>query len=198
MTKKGKIYEIPVEDGSEEPPAAAGTGDDDLPLRDDLAGTLHPEGAEENDSVRIGGEKSLAEAVDHLRRLQAEFSNYKKRVERERLEMAAWAQGALVEKLLPVLDDFDRAVAALEGEDSPALQGMTLIRDKMVRILTEAGLKRIEAVGNPFDPDLHEALMTEPVEPERVGTVVMEISPGFQFKDRLVRPARVQVGVESE
>jgi len=188
MTKKGKSYEIPVEDANE--PA--------LPLRDDLAGTLPADASDDQAEVRIGSERSLEEAVDHLRRLQAEFANYKKRVDRERLETGAWAQSMLVEKLLPVLDDFDRAVAALEGEDSPALQGLTLIRDKLLRVLSEAGLKRIEAVGNPFDPDLHEALMTEPVEPERVGTVVMELSPGFQFKDRLVRPARVQVGVESE
>jgi molecular chaperone GrpE len=110
----------------------------------------------------------------------------------------SWAQRRLVENLLPVLDDFNRAVESLEGDDSAAAEGMALIWDKLYRVLTEAGLEPIETEGAVFDPDIHEAVMTQPVEAERAGTVVAELVPGFLFKGQLVRPARVQVGMESE
>jgi len=142
-------------------------------------------------------EKEGQVTLEHLQRLQAEFSNYRKRVERERLETAGWAQGVLLEQLLPVLDDLGRATGQIENEESPAAQGLLLIRDKLNAILAEAGLERIESVGSSFDPSVHEALMTEPVADDRVGTVVEEFVPGFRFKGRLLRPARVKVGVEA-
>lgn len=185
--RKEDAHEIPVEitDAEEAPretpETAQGT---DLPPAPGSGGA--------------GDDRTYEEAVDHLRRLQAEFTNYKRRVERERLDSLAWGQRLLVEKVLPVLDDFDRAVASVEGDKSPAAEGLTLIRDKLVRVLTEAGLERIEAEGQPFDPDIHEALMTQPVEADRVGTVLMELVPGFMWKGRLVRPSRVQVGIEGE
>ena len=183
--RKDDAHEIPVEIGdsseAEERESAQGT---DLP----------PAG--EADSA--GGDRTYEEALDHLRRLQAEFTNYKRRVERERLDSLAWGQRLLVEKILPILDDFDRAVASVEEDTSPAAEGLTLIRDKLVRTLTEAGLERIPAEGEAFDPGIHEALMTQPVEPERVGKVLSELVPGFQWKGKLVRPSRVQVGVEGE
>jgi molecular chaperone GrpE len=153
---------------------------------------------EEDVSARVGGERDMTEAIDHLRRLQAEFVNFRKRMERERLETAAWAQGRLAEQLLPVLDDFDRAVASLAREKDPHLQGFAMIREKLYRVLTEAGLERIESVGEEFAPDRHEAIMTETVGPERVGWVLNEIEPGYLFKGKLLRPARVQVGIAAE
>lgn len=142
-------------------------------------------------------EKAYREAVDHLQRLQAEFANYRKRVERERLDTVEFAQHALMEKLIPVLDDFEHAIAALDDPRLPAAQGLLLIRDKLTRILADAGLERIETRGAPFDPTLHEALATQPVEPERAEQVVEEMIPGYTFRSRLVRPARVCVGVEA-
>jgi molecular chaperone GrpE len=136
--------------------------------------------------------------VDHLKRLHAEFTNYRRRVDRERGEVVGWAQRTLVEKLLPVMDDFERAVSSLEGDRSPAAEGMILIRDKLARVLAEAGLERIETEGAVFDPEFHEALMTLPVEPDTVGKVVSELVPGYTFKGQLVRPSRVQVGIEAE
>jgi len=173
--RRGPTHEIPVEDANDQ----EGAQPEPSP----------PEPVDLEDE----GQRTL----DHLQRLQAEFSNYRKRVERERLETAAWAQGNLVEQLLPVLDDLARATESIEKDDSPAAHGLRLIRDKLSRILQEAGLDRIEAVGMAFDPSLHEALMTEPVGRDRVGTVVEELVPGFRFKGRLIRPARVKVGVEA-
>ena len=191
---RGKEHEIPVEsDEVEEVKAEQVEG-----AAEDDAGVPEAEGPvmEESWAEKGGDEQTRDEAVDHLKRLQAEFANYKKRVERERMELVPWAQRVLVEKLLPVLDDFDRAVTSVEGDDSPAAEGMKLIRDKLMKVLEEAGLERIPAVGEAFNPDVHEALMTEEVEAERVGQVLMELVPGFQYKGQLVRPSRVQVGVE--
>ena len=180
MIQKGEGYEIPVES--------------DKPAKGKDKATDPAETATEPEVEELLSE----EVVDHLRRLQAEFVNYRKRVDRDRLQTVSWAQRALIEKLLPVLDDFDRAVASLEGDRSSGAEGLALIRDKLLAVLNEAGLERIETDGATFDPDIHEALMTQPVEPEQAGTVLAELVPGFLFKGRLVRPARVQVGVESE
>ena len=192
MIRKGKGHDIPVE--TDEIPieeAASESKDTGLP---EVEGPV----VEESWAEKGGDERTRDEAVDHLRRLQAEVANYKKRVERERLLTVPWAQRMLVEKILPVLDDFDRALASVEGDNSPAAEGMALIRDKLMKVLEESGLERIAAVGEAFNPDIHEALMTESVEAERVGQVLMELVPGFQYKGQLVRPSRVQVGVEED
>ena len=180
MIQKGEGFEIPVE------------SDDPVDLPESREVEMDPELGDADEA------RSLEEAVDHLRRLQAEFDNFRKRVNRERMETAAWVQRDLVEKLLPVIDDFNRAVLSLEGESSPAAEGMSLIRDKLMRVLTESGLERIETTGVPFDPDVHEALMTESVEADRVEKVVAELTPGYRIKGKLVRPAQVTVGVKEE
>jgi len=201
MIQKGEGYEIPVE--SDKPAKGKDKATDPAetttePEVEELLPEVEAPAPEESWAERGGDEKTYEEAIDHLRRLQAEFVNYRKRVDRDRLQTVSWAQRALIEKLLPVLDDFDRAVASLEGDRSSETEGMTLIRDKLLAVLNEAGLERIETDGATFDPDIHEALMTQTVEPEQAGTVLAELVPGFLFKGRLVRPARVQVGVESE
>jgi molecular chaperone GrpE len=141
---------------------------------------------------------SYEEVFDRLQRLQAEFDNYRRRTDRERLETGAHAQGLLAERLLPVLDAFDRALASQRGDESPEVQGFALIREKLYRALVDAGLERIDSEGTTFDPDIHEALMTQDVEPELDGVVICELAPGYRFRGRMVRPARVQVGKAAE
>ncbi|HET9234969.1 MAG TPA: nucleotide exchange factor GrpE [Candidatus Eisenbacteria bacterium] len=142
------------------------------------------------------GKLSYEQVVDQLQRLQAEFSNYRRRVERDRVETTLWAQRALIEKLVPVLDDLERATNSVSGETGPAAQGLALIREKLLAVLTEAGLERIPTREETFDPERHEALTTQRVEPERSGKVIEELDPGFTFRGKLVRPARVTVGVD--
>jgi molecular chaperone GrpE len=142
-------------------------------------------------------EMSAEELLDLLRRTQAEFANYRRRTERERLETGNWVRGMLVESLLPVIDDLDRAAGAVEDPNSAVAQGFLMVREKMMRILTEAGLERIHAEGEEFDPNLHEALLTEPVEGDRAGKVLEELVSGYMFKGRVIRPTRVKVGMES-
>jgi len=143
--------------------------------------------------------RDLEDALDHLRRLQAEFENYRRRTTREQAETGVFAQAQLVERLLPVLDDLDRAcdaVPASERETS-LIQGFCLVRDKFHQVLADAGLERVPAVGEDFDPERHEALLTEPVEADRAGKVLEEFVAGYAFKGKMVRPTRVKVGLES-
>ena len=157
-----------------------------------------PSASDSAPSASDGAPASYEQVVDHLQRLQAEFNNYRRRVEKDRLETTVWAQRALIEKLVPVLDDLERAMASLGGESGAAAQGLALIRDKLIGVLTEAGLERIPTRDLPFDPERHEALATQPVEPERSGKVIEELVPGFTFRGKLVRPARVTVGVDEQ
>jgi len=140
-------------------------------------------------------EEQLREAQDRHLRLAAEFDNYRKRIARERLELADRAQAALVMKLTDILDDVDRIVASDPGTPVPNLLEAVLLVDKKLRKeLEAAGLERIDPVGQPFDPVLHEAVSVLPAPaPELDHTVAATFQVGYRFKGSLVRPARVQV-----
>jgi molecular chaperone GrpE len=151
-------------------------------------------------SAAADGE-SAAEDPDQERylRLQAEFENLKKRVEREKEDFYVHATSTLVERLLPVLDNFDRAI--VHAMEDPAtgggfLEGVRLIHKQFLDELTRQGLKLVETVGTDFDPERHEAVATDPRDDEPPGTVLAEIQKGYYFRDRLLRPALVQVSVD--
>jgi molecular chaperone GrpE len=191
--EKRKVYEIPIEAKGSGPAGASG---ESAPADTAAAPPAEVPGEAPATENLETGDDDLAQALDHLRRLQAEFVNYRKRVDKERLESDAWSQGTLLQRLLPVADDVRRAVASVEGDGSAAARGLRMIGEKLERALAEAGLERMDVVGAPFDPERHEALATVPVKGERAGTVVQELEPGYVFKGRLLRPARVQVGVD--
>jgi len=135
--------------------------------------------------------------VEHLRdqllRRQAELSNFRKRVERERVELGAVAQAEVLEKLLPVIDDFERAVVT-DAEDAKAYrQGVELILRSMESVLTGMGVERLEPLGEDFDPEFHEAIARIETEDYAEGTVVDVFLPGYRVRNRLLRPARVAV-----
>lgn len=199
MSKDRKVYDIPIETDPNRPARK-----EHEPEAKDAPGAERPDARQPSDVGEQAAEEVAAavsevdELRDRLQRLQAEFANYRRRVDRERADTVVSAQKALVERLLPVLDDFDRAVLSVEGDGSPAAQGLAMIREKLGRVLEEAGLERIEATGHPFDPGRHEAILTQVVDAERAGQVIGEIEPGYFFKGKLARPSRVQVGVEGE
>lgn len=129
-------------------------------------------------------------------RLAAEFENFRKRTQRERVDLSAFAQAELARRLLPTLDDLARVsqtppeTTTVEALDA----GLDLILKNLRKELEEAGLVRIEALGERFDPELHQAVMTaETEEPELDDTVSRVFVDGYVFKDRLVRPAQVEV-----
>jgi molecular chaperone GrpE len=131
--------------------------------------------------------------LDQLQRLQAEFMNYKKRVEKERLELSDLFKSELVGSLLPVIDDFERMLDHSDGENNEFLKGVKLIYQKFIDVLKEQGLKTINAKGQKFDPRLHEAMLTENTENGDDEIVAEEWRKGYLFNDRLLRPAQVKV-----
>lgn len=141
-------------------------------------------------------ESQLDEAQDRHLRVAAEFDNFRKRVSRERLELADRAQAALTMRLLDVLDDLDRLAAqdlSQTGRDV-LHEALLLVDRKLRKELEAAGLERIDPVGGAFDPALHEAVsVTAPSDPALDHTVSATFQAGYRFKGALVRPARVQV-----
>jgi molecular chaperone GrpE len=151
--------------------------------------------AEEKD--RLLEEK--AELEDLLRRRQAEFENFRKRAERERAETYEDATAATMAKLLPVVDDFERAMKsapAAEGLLADYVKGMALIHQQFVETLVKLGLKPLDTAGAEFDPNLHHAVQKVEVEGTETDMVMEEYQRGYLFKERLVRPAMVKVAVK--
>jgi molecular chaperone GrpE len=131
---------------------------------------------------------------DRLLRKAAEFDNYRKRVDRERREQADQAVVDLLQEMLLVVDDFDRALAADAGDDVAAYRkGVELINAKLHDILRRYNVKPIEALGHDFDPNLHQAVLHETSPDHREGEVIGELRRGYTMGDRLLRPAMVKV-----
>ena len=142
----------------------------------------------------LAEEKAKAEAnLAGWQRAQANFINYKRRSEQEKEETGKFANSMLMLKLLPILDDWERALAAIPDDlaDPSWVDGIRLIERKIRGILEAEGLSPIKAVGEPFDPNLHEAAMQGK---GKEGIVVEELQKGYKFYDRVIRPSKVVVG----
>lgn len=131
---------------------------------------------------------------DRLLRAAADLENFRKRAAREREEIQRFGNERVLKDLLPVLDDLDRARAAAAADD-PLVKGVLLVRAGFEQALARHGVKAFSAMGQPFDPALHEALLQVPTAEAAPGTVVLEHARGFTLNDRLVRPAMVGVAV---
>ena len=140
-------------------------------------------------------ESERDEYLDTLRRVQAEFENYRKRVIKEQTALVDRATSGLVEQLLPVLDSFELALKNLDSAGSDDIEsvrkGVELVYAELLGVLEKAGLSRIEAEGKPFDPNVHEAVMQEDGDGEPVVTDVLRT--GYTLKGRVLRPAMVKV-----
>ncbi len=174
--------------------APAVPGDESEPGADPtVAETAASEGADMADELEIARDEA-AQYLDHLRRLQAEFDNYRKRVVKEQTDLAELGAMPVARRLLEVLDDFELALmAADETHDfEKFVKGVELVYAKLADALKAEGLERMQADGSPFDPELHEALMQtgdgdgEPI-------VVDVLRPGYTLKGRVLRPAGVRV-----
>jgi len=146
-----------------------------------------------------GEDESLQADLDRFRdlalRSQADFENYKKRAAREKEEAIKYANSALLEKLIAIVDNFELGLEAArgEGEDSPVFSGMSMVLKQLMDFLTEQGLQPIDATGQKFDPNLHEAIAHEPSEQFPEGVVIRQTRRGYRMKDRLLRPSSVVV-----
>ena len=138
------------------------------------------------------------ELYDRLLRKTAEFDNFRKRIERERKDFTEWAAAEVLNDLLAVMDDFDRALAAEAPASAQVYKtGVELIHRALADLVRKRGVTAIEAVGTDFDPHLHQAVAYDVVEGAREGEVVEELRKGYMLGDRLLRPALVKVAKAS-
>ena len=141
--------------------------------------------------------EKAAETHDQYLRSVAELRNYKKRIEQEREHWAREANAELLARLLPILDDFDRAMAVLPDEGLRHLswvEGIALIYRRLQATLEQAGLRPIAALNQPFDPYFHEAILHEETPTEQDGLVLADLQKGYKLHDRVLRPTLVKVG----
>ncbi|KQN35931.1 molecular chaperone GrpE [Pedobacter sp. Leaf41] len=134
---------------------------------------------------------------DKYLRLYAEFDNYKRRTQKERVELLQTAGKDVIVSLLPVLDDFDRALKAMEtaADVAPVKEGILLVSTKLKNTLSQKGLKDVESINQPFDTDFHEAITNIPAPTEDLkGKVIDEVEKGYTLNDNVIRFAKVVVG----
>ena len=137
------------------------------------------------------------ENYQRLLRVQADFDNFRRRARAEKEDFAKYASLKLIEQLLPIVDNFDRALSSSkETKDFDALvKGLDMTHRSIDQLLTAEGLKPIEAVGQPFNPEFHQAVMQVESEEHEEGIVVEELQKGYILKDKVIRPAMVKVSV---
>lgn len=180
-------------DEGAEAPARAGASDPTTPVEEDRAA----EEVRDPDEVAadvVSARAEAAEYLDHLRRLQAEFDNYRKRTLKEQTQAIEFASEPVFRRLLEVLDDFE--LALMHAQDKPDfdrfLHGVELVYAKLVDTLKAEGLERIAAEGKPFDPERHEALM-QTGEGDGEPVVADVLRPGYTLRGRVIRPSGVRV-----
>jgi molecular chaperone GrpE len=164
-------------------------------MEDERIETAEPaeEPIENNEPVDAAElKKQRDDYYDRLLRKTAEFDNYRKRTDRERLQLSDAVAADLLQELLPLVDDMERALRA-EGSDERIRKGVELIHKQLLEILRKRGVRPIEALGADFDPHYHMAVAHEPANDRREGEVIEEFRRGYMLGDRLLRPAMVKV-----
>jgi molecular chaperone GrpE len=178
----------------------------DETLNDPMGGTEQaPDAAAEGDRRAPGtaGDHDAArrerdELQERLLRTAAEFDNYRKRVERERRELADYIGADVLAGLLPIVDNFERALQAPAPPEADSFRkGVEMIHTQMLDLLRKRGVTLIDAVGTDFDPNVHEAVIHESSADHRDGEVIAELQRGYRIGDRLLRPAMVKVARHS-
>jgi molecular chaperone GrpE len=159
---------------------------------------MNKETVEPNEIKIAELENELGDFKDRLLRKAAEFENYKRRTENDQLNLIKYGAESFIIKLLPVVDDFERTLQHIDNakDIDPLKKGVELIYEKLMKILDEQGIKKIESVGQPFDVNFHEALMLKKDENIAPHTVIQEIEKGYMYKDRVIRHAKVIVSDE--
>ena len=164
------------------------------PFGEQEAGAAPQEDSQDADVAK------LKEEIEHLRELYlrklAEFDNFRKRVEREREDVRINAAADVIRELVPVMDNFDRALAHADANPESLRQGVDMIARQLWDSLTRQGLEVLDPEGKPFDPEVHEAVQRIEDASHEPGTVVRVLGKGYLFRGRLVRPAMVAVAVE--
>ena len=139
-------------------------------------------------------DEKIADLEDRVKRQMAEFENFRKRTDKEKSQMYDMGAKNVIDKILPVIDNFERGLESVpEGSDKVFVDGMQMIYKQLSGELEKLGVKPIEAVGQPFDPNFHNAVMQTESEEYESGTVAQELQKGYMYHDTLVRPSMVSV-----
>ncbi len=139
--------------------------------------------------------RQAEETLDQLRRLQADFTNYRRRMMEEQSRWRQEAEAELARALLPVVDNLERALAAAGQDNHPVVQGVAMVHRQFLEVLRQAGVEPIAAQGQPFDPYRHEAVAREETAEHPDGTVIEVFQKGYLYRGRTLRPAMVKVAV---
>jgi molecular chaperone GrpE len=163
--------------------------------QEDAAEAAAGESAEKESSKKDAKDEKIEELQDRLKRQMAEFDNFRKRTEKEKAAMYEIGARDIIEKILPVLDNFERGLAAMPEEEkgSSFAEGVAMIYKQFVKTLEDAGVEAIEAKGQTFDPNLHNAVMH--IEDENLGenVIAQELQKGYKYRGTVVRHSMVQV-----
>lgn len=198
-TAENKAEEIEIEGADEESTQAAEeTKDTDVneaKSEDDASADADEKKGLFKKKKKDKKDEQIEELNDRLKRQMAEFENFRKRSEKEKSQMFDMGAKTIVEKILPVIDNFERGLAAVpdDKKDDPFITGMDKVYKQMLTELDAAGVKPIECVGQEFDPDFHNAVMQVENDELESGTVAQELQKGYMYKDSVVRHSMVSV-----
>ena len=173
---------------------ASPPGDEAQPSGDEAQ--PESETAQEDEAPRdplAEAEAKRDEYLDLARRTQADFENYRKRTAQQAAQAGERAKAGLLRELLPVVDNLERALAAAADSEGPLHEGVKLVLAELQGVLARAGVEALEPAGERFDPNVHEAISTMPVEGGESGLVVEVVEKGYRMRDSVIRPARVVV-----
>ena len=170
---------------------AGRVADAEIDARGDEANGVAEEAAPAPDLEQVEAERD--QYLDALQRLKAEFDNYRKRNDRERQNIATGATREVVRGLLPVMDNLERAVAALGDQGVQIVAGLEMVRGQLAGLLAGHGVEEIPAEGEQFDPTVHEAIASAPSPEHEEGTVIQVIEKGYRQADHVLRPTRVVI-----
>ena len=195
------------EDAKTEADTAAEDASGTKEAEDKVSGSEEKEGSEEKKEEEGGRKKhsgkknkkdprdeKIEQLEDRVKRQMAEFENFRKRTDREKSQMFDMGAKSVIEKILPVIDNFERGLESVpEGSDTAFVDGMQMIYKQLAAELEKLGVKPIEAVGQPFDPNIHNAVMQVESEEYESGVVAQELQKGYMYHETLVRPSMVGV-----
>ena len=202
-TAENKAEEIEIEGADEESTQAAEEANDtdvkEAESEDDASADAEAKADEKKGlfkkKKKDKKDEQIEELNDRLKRQMAEFENFRKRSEKEKSQMFDMGAKTIVEKILPVIDNFERGLAAVpdDKKDDPFITGMDKVYKQMLTELDAVGVKPIECVGQEFDPDFHNAVMQVENDELESGTVAQELQKGYMYKDSVVRHSMVSV-----
>jgi molecular chaperone GrpE len=171
---------------------------------DDIAGTPETDGADSASGSQEGDTQEslllaaeIAQVREQMLRVQADFDNFRKRTRQEKEELQQYATRKVFTDLLPVMDNFDRALSVLGGQEAATeiRTGMEMVQRQLLSVLENGGVKPMVVIGERFDPNMHEGVMQVPADGQDVGVVVRELQKGYWLHEKVLRPAMVAVTV---